>query len=395
MENSQQIGRAAFLRLAGLGIVAAGASSPLPAREVLADTTAARTLAAYSGNFSTAIELAGLNLDDGRLTGAGAVPGVDSPAFLIFNADGTRVYAVNDTNDGRVTALSVESGGGLTVLGSQPAGASMPTHLAVHPGGQHLIVANYGSGSTAVFPILADGALGPRTDLVQYEGSGPVPGRQEGPHAHMVAITPEGRYVLVPDLGADRIHVHALDATTGKLDTLGEAQLRPGAGPRHLVFHPTAPFLYVADELDSTVTVCAYDADRAAVTPGQVVSTVPDGVRENFPAEILISADGRFVYVSNRGHDSIARFAVEADGERLRLVDTVSCGGRWPRHIAVTPDGRWMYASNQNSNSVTAFRVDPASGEISPAGEPFSTPSPVCLLIGGAIGRTPRRGVHR
>ncbi|MEV5544404.1 beta-propeller fold lactonase family protein [Saccharopolyspora shandongensis] len=131
------------------------------------------------------------------------------------------------------------------------------------------------------------------------------------------------------------------------------------------------------------MTVCAYDADRAAVTPGQVVSTVPDGVRENFPAEILISADGRFVYVSNRGHDSIARFAVEADGERLRLVDTVSCGGQWPRHIAVTPDGRWMYASNQNSNSVTAFRVDPAGGEISPAGEPFATPSPVCLLIGG------------
>ncbi|MDA3642692.1 lactonase family protein [Saccharopolyspora indica] len=379
MNGAREIDRAGFLRLVGLGMAAVGAGAALPVREATAG--APRALAVYSGNFSPAIELAELNLADGELTGTGSVPGVDSPAFLIGNADGTRVYAVNDIDEGRVTALSVGPDGGLTVLGSQPAHAVMPTHLAIFPGGQHLIVANYGSGSTAVFPILPDGALGPQTDLVQYEGSGPVPGRQEGPHAHMVAIAPDGRHVLVPDLGTDTIHVHGLNTGTGKLETLGEARLAPGAGPRHLVFHPRAPFLYVANELDSTVTVCAHDG--AQVTPGQVISTVPPGAPDNFPAEILISADGRFVYVSNRGHDSIARFAVEAAGERLRLVDTVPCGGRWPRHIAITPDGRWMHASNQYSNTITAFQVDPDSGALSPVGEPFPTPSPVCLLHGG------------
>ncbi|WP_143121682.1 lactonase family protein [Saccharopolyspora antimicrobica] len=382
MNGAREIGRAGFLRLVGLGIAAVGAGSALPAREAAAG--APRPLPVYSGNFSSAIELAELDLASGKLTGTGSVSGVDSPAFLIGNADGTRVYAVNDIDEGRVTALSVGPDGGLTVLGSQPSHAVMPTHLAIHPGGEHLIVANYGSGSTAVFPILPDGALGPQTDLVQYEGSGPVPGRQEGPHAHMVVITPDGRSVLVPDLGTDTIHVHSLDTGTGKLETLGGTRLAPGSGPRHLVFHPDAPFLYVADELDSTVTVCAYDADRAAITPGQVISTVPPSAPDNFPAEILISADGRFVYVSNRGHDSIARFAVEAGGQRLRLLDTVPCGGRWPRHIAITPDGRWMHASNQYSNTITAFRVDAESGALSPVGEPFPTPSPVCLLHGGA-----------
>ncbi|KAA5834925.1 lactonase family protein [Saccharopolyspora hirsuta] len=380
MNGGQRIGRGGFLRLIGLGIAAVGVGSALPVR---AEGAAPQSLAAYSGNFSSAVELAELDLTTGQLTSTGSVSGVDSPAFLVLNADGTRMYAVNDTEDGRVTALSVEPDGGLVVLGSQPAEASMPTHLAVHPGGEHLVVANYGSGSTAVFPILADGTLGPQTDLVQYEGSGPVPGRQEGPHAHMVAITPDGRHLLVPDLGADRIHVHALDTSAGKLEPVGETPLAPGAGPRHLVFHPELPFLYVANELDSTVTVCAYDADRPEVVPGQVISTVPPGAPDNFPAEILISPDGRFVYVSNRGHDSIARFAVEPGGERLRFLDAVPCGGSWPRHIALTPDARWMLASNQYSNTVTTFQVDPNTGALSPAGEPFPTPSPVCLLLGG------------
>ncbi|MER7012177.1 lactonase family protein [Saccharopolyspora sp. NPDC000359] len=378
MSGGQQIGRAGFLRLVGLGIAAVGVGSARPVRAAAAP----RTLPAYSGNFSSAIELAELDLATGELTSTGRVPGVDSPAFLTRNADGTRMYAVNDTEDGRVTALSVEPDGGLVVLGSQSAAASMPTHLVVHPGGEHLVVANYGSGSTAVYPILADGSLGPQTDLVQYEGSGPVPGRQEGPHAHMVAPTPDGRHLLVPDLGADRIHVHALDTSTGKLEPVADTALAPGAGPRHLVFHPEAPFLYVANELDSTVTVCAFDADRPEVVPGQVVPTVPPGAPDNFPAEIVISPDGRFVYVSNRGHDSIARFAVESGGERLRLLDAVPCGGSWPRHIAMTPDSRWMLASNQYANTVTTFRVDPGTGALTPTGQPFSTPSPVCLLLG-------------
>ncbi|WP_020666062.1 lactonase family protein [Amycolatopsis nigrescens] len=304
----------------------------------------------YIGNFTTAIALASLDEDTGQLTASGTVEGVRDPAFLTLTSDGKLLYAVNDSADGRVTALSVGTGGGLTPIGSRSSEGVMPTHLSVHP---------------------------------------------------------RGGFLLVPDLGTDRVHVHSLDLATGRLGAVGDTVLRSGSGPRHLVFHPTAPVVYVAGELDSTVTVCDYDPAAGKLAPGQVLAAAPGGGPRNYPAEIVISQDGRFVYVSNRGHNSIAVFAVESGGRRLRSLNTVPCGGNWPRHITIDESGRLLFASNQYSNSVTTFRVDTTSGalrilrdtrtrsmgacakslacpHLSPLGGPFSTPSPVCLLLGTA-----------
>ncbi|AHH98910.1 lactonase family protein [Kutzneria albida] len=363
-----RFGRRPFLGMVGLAVSARPAGG----------------VAAYIGNFTKAIGLARLG-DTGTLTATGTVNGLDNPAFLTLAARGTTLYAVNDTDSGRVTALAVGAGGGLTVLGGQPTGGAMPTHLTIHPSGRFLLVANYGAGSTAVFPINSDGTLGARTDLVQYTGSGPDPTRQDGPHAHMVAFDPAGRYLYVPDLGTDQVHVHALDLGTGRLRSIGDTALPSGAGPRHLAFHPTTPAVYVADELDSTVAVCAQDPTSGLLTPGQVLPAAPPGGARNYPAEILVSQDGRFVYVSNRGHNSVAVFAIEADGRRLRAVGTTPCGGNWPRHITIDRSGRFLFASNQYSNSVTAFSVDQATGRLSPIGRPLSTPSPVCLLLGQPV----------
>ncbi|MFE2751935.1 lactonase family protein [Actinosynnema sp. NPDC059335] len=337
---------------------------------------------AYLGTYTswpgggTGLGLAAYDPATGALRVTGVVPDVPNPSFVIDA--GRRVYTVNEQADGEVTALAVGPDGVPKVIGSRSTGGADPCHLALHRG--FLLSANYGSGSVAVHPVLPDGGLGDRTDLVAHRGAGPDPDRQEGPHAHQVLPDPTGAFVLAVDLGTDSVHTYRL-TDAGRLTPAGVARLHPGAGPRHLAFHPSGKHAYIANELDSTIVVATYD--RGVLTPGPKVSTLPPGAPttpRNHPAEILLSRDGRFAYLSNRGHDSVAVFAVERGGAALRLVETTPVGGKFPRHLALAPDGRFLLAANQNSDSVTTFAVDRTTGKLRRTST-SAAPVPVCVAL--------------
>ncbi|MFF7721396.1 lactonase family protein [Streptomyces luteogriseus] len=311
----------------------------------------------------------------GRITGGGTITGVGDPSYLAIHPDRGTLYAVNERDDGAVTAVRLSD---RKVLGSRSTGGAAPCHLSVHPGGRWLLSANYGSGSVAVHPIDASGALGERTDVVRHTSPPPGPG-QEGPHAHQFVTSPDGGHVLAVDLGTDTVYTYRLDEKAGTLTEVAQAHTRPGAGPRHLTFHPGGRYAYLANEVDNTVAVCSYDKSSGRVTVGEAQST-GTGPGTNYPAQILVTADGRHAYLANRGHNSLTRYAVEADGARLRLLDTVPVGGDFPRQIAFSPEGSLLFAANQKSSTVTVFHVDEASGELRRAGESFPSPVAVCAL---------------
>ncbi|MFE9443664.1 lactonase family protein [Streptomyces sp. NPDC006602] len=323
----------------------------------------------------TGIGLAAYDATSGRITGTGTLTGVADPSYLAVHPDGRTLYAVNEREAGAVTAVRLSD---REVLGSRSTGGGGPCHLSVHPGGRWLLSANYTSGSVTVHPIDASGALGDRADLVTHSAPAPGPG-QEGPHAHQFVTSPDGGHVLAVDLGTDTVYTYRLDEKTGRLGEVAQAHTRPGAGPRHLTFHPGGRYAYLANEVDNTVAVCAYDPDGGRLTVGDAQST-GTGSGTNYPAQILVTSNGAYAYLANRGHNSLTRYAVEADGARLRLLDTVAVSGDFPRQIAFSPDGTLLFAANQKSGTVSVFHVDEDSGELRPAGEPFASPVAVCAL---------------
>ncbi|GAA2250857.1 lactonase family protein [Streptomyces indiaensis] len=335
----------------------------------------------YLGTYTSAegggngVGLATYDPGTGRITGAGTIGGVGDPSYLAVHPDRRTLYAVDERDDGAVTAVRLSD---RKVLGSRSTGGAAPCHLSVHPGGRWLLSANYGSGSVAVHPIDTSGALGERTDLVRHSAPPPGPG-QEGPHAHQVVTSPDGGHVLAVDLGTDTVYTYRLDEKAGTLTEVGRARTRPGAGPRHLTFHPGGRYAYLANEVDDTVAVCSYDRASGRVTVGEAQST-GTGSGTNHPAQILVTANGRYAYLANRGHNSLTRYAVEAEGARLRLLDTVPVGGDFPRQIAFSPEGALLFAANQKSSTVTVFHVDEANGELRRAEETFSSPVAVCAL---------------
>lgn len=314
--------------------------------------------------------------ETGALMTTGDVAAAENPSFLAWNAAGDRLYAVAELPDGAVCGYSVDGAGGLTPLGSQPTGGSAPCHLAVDPSGRYVLVANYGSGSVAVHPIGPEGALRARSDLVQHAGAGPDHDRQDGPHAHQVAVDPTGRHILAVDLGTDEVRTYRLDQDTGQLQAGPVGRTEAGAGPRHVAFHPDGRVL-VADELGSTLTEFGYDVSTAALARRRSVgATVGAPPERNYPAELAISDDGRFGYLSNRGADCVTVFGT--DSPSLRAIADVPCGGRWPRHLALV--GPWLYVANQNSHTVVTFRIDPDSGIPAPAAPVLDLLSPACVL---------------
>ncbi|WP_095938100.1 lactonase family protein [Streptomyces sp. Tue6028] len=327
----------------------------------------------------TGVGIASYDPTTGRVTGAGTVTGVGDPSYLAPHPDGRTLYAVDEREDGGVTAVRLRAGGQKpSVLGTRSTGGAGPCHLSVHPSGRWLLSANYGSGSVAVHPIDVSGALGERTDLVTHSSPAPGPG-QQGPHAHQFITGPDGDHVLAVDLGTDTVYTYRLDRSKGTLTEVSQAHTRPGAGPRHLTFHPDGHHAYLANEVDNTVAVCGYDPATGRLTVGDPQST-GTGEGTSYPAQILVTADGAYAYLANRGHNSLTRYAVEADGGRLRLLDTVPVGGDFPRHIAFSPDGRLLFAANQRSGTVSVFHVDAADGGLRLAGEPFASPVAVCAL---------------
>lgn len=311
----------------------------------------------------------------GRVTGTGTITGVGDPSYLALHPDRRTLYAVDEREDGAVTAVRLAD---RRILGSRSTGGAAPCHLSVHPSGRWLLSANYGTGSVAVHPIDASGALGERTDLVTHSSPAPGPG-QEGPHAHQFITSPDGRHVLAVDLGTDTVYTYRLDPKAGTLTEVARAQTKPGAGPRHLTFHPGGRYAYLANEVDNTVAVCAYDPATGRLTVGDEQET-GTGSGTSYPAQIVVTPNGRYACLANRGHNSLARYAVEADGARLRLLDTVPVAGEFPRQIALSPDGTLLFAANQRSGTVSVFLVDDKSGELRLAGEPFASPVAVCAL---------------
>ncbi|WP_406431809.1 lactonase family protein [Streptomyces sp. NBC_00631] len=324
----------------------------------------------------TGIGLAEYDPATGRITGTGTLTGVADPSYLAVHPDGRTLYAVNERADGSVTAVRLAD---RKILGGRSTGGAGPCHLSVHPTGRWLLSADYTSGSVAVHPIDASGALGERTDLVTHSSPAPGPG-QQGPHAHQFITSPDGGHVLAVDLGTDTVYSYRLDPARGTLTEVAQAHTKPGAGPRHLTFHPGGRYAYLADEVGDTVTVCGYDPADGRLTIGEPQSTGSAAGTTNYPAQFLVTADGAFAYLANRGDNTLARYAIEAAGARLRLLDTVPAHGDFPRQIAFSPDGRLLFAANQRSGTVSVFTVDPSSGELRLAGEPFASPVAVCAL---------------
>ncbi|MCL6288437.1 lactonase family protein [Streptomyces sp. 43Y-GA-1] len=350
---------------------AAGPAAPRATRPLLLGTY---TSEAGGG---TGIGTAVYDTGTGAITTGPAITGVENPSYLALHPSGSTVYAVAEQDAGAVTAVALAPDGTYELLGTRPTGGSGPTHLSVHPSGDWLLSANYTSGSVAVHPIAADGSLGERTDLVTHSSPPPGPG-QGGPHAHQIVTSPDGGHVLAVDLGTDTVYTYALDESAGTLTEISRAALAPGSGPRHLAFHPGGRFAYLACELDDTMVVCGYDPATGALTPGPGQST-GTGSGTSYPAQPVVTGDGAYVYLANRGHNSLTRYAVEDDGAALRLLDTVPVGGDWPRQLALSPDSSLLFAANQRSSTVTVFAVGP-DGSLTGTGEPFPAPVAVCVL---------------
>jgi 6-phosphogluconolactonase len=325
----------------------------------------------------------------GALTLVHTVADVPNPSFLALHPSRRYLYAVNAVPEidghpgGAVSAFAIDPAtGALTFLNRQSSHGAGPCHVSVEHTGRFVLAANYGGGSVVMFPVQSDGSLAAASDFVQHTGSSVNPRRQEGPHAHSITPDPANRFALACDLGLDNVLVYRLDLEAGRLIPNDPPFVRthPGAGPRHLDFHPNGRYVYVINELDSTLTVFTYDAERGVLEEIQTISTLPeDFAGQNTCADVHVHPAGRFVYGSNRGHDSIAIFRVDEGTGRLDAVGHVPTQGQTPRNFAIDPSGTFLYAANQQSDTIVAFRIDQGMGQLAPTGHVLSIPTPVCV----------------
>ncbi|MGA6157623.1 lactonase family protein [Stenotrophomonas sp. NPDC087984] len=337
-------------------------------------------LRAYIGSFTLAggagITVADVDDGTGALRIRNSTDAVVNPSYLVLAPGGRVLYAVSETEDGAAAALDVTQDPPALLGEPVPVRGAGPTHLAL--AGGRLLTANYGSGSVSALAVLEDGRLGEPVAVSRHEGSGPHPERQEGPHVHAVAPDPSGGWLLAVDLGIDAVQVYALP---GPRPHHG-VRLRPGSGPRHLAFHPRGDRVYVINELDPTITACRWDAASGVLEPLGETRLVPEGTDvECYPAEAVVSGDGRFVWAATRGHDSVATLALDVPGDRMELVTTTSCGGHWPRDLTLDPSGRRLYVSNERSGDVTWFDIDPSTG-VPRRGGSVPAPAASCVVFG-------------
>lgn len=302
----------------------------------------------------------------GKLSAGGAFTGILNPSFITIHPNKHWLYAVSETSQqkegkpGGVWALHLPENaqGEPREINHRESGGGWPCNLEIDASGQWLLVSNYQTGSLGVFPILADGSLGEMSDHIQHHGSGPNPERQEGPHVHSATFTPDNRYVILADLGMDELVIYAFDASAGKLHVHSHVDSEAGSGPRHKVFHPNGRYLYTSHELNSTVTAFTYKAELGELEGLQIIGTLPPDahVSENLPADIHVAPTGERLYVSNRGHDSVAVYSISADGH-LEQRAVRPCGGHWPRQFSISPSGRFLLVANQYSGEVTVLPV--------------------------------------
>jgi len=314
-----------------------------------------------------------------------------NPSYLTFDASHRFLYAVNELKEfhdaptGAVSAFSIDPASGiLRFLNRQPSHGTDPCHLMVDKTGKYVLVANFMSGGVCVLPILKDGSLGDATDVIQHQGASVDPVRQAGPHAHGITLDETGRFVFVPDLGLDKLMVYRFDTDRGKLELNVPPwiDVMPGAGPRQLVLHPTGGFAYLINELNSTVTAFRYNRETGSLREIQTISTLPAEFKgATTCAELQISSSGKFLYGSNRGHDSIVIYTIDQLNGKLTCIGHRNTQGKTPRHFIVDPDGAFLLVANQDTDNVVTFILDPSSGEFSSTGHIIYVPTPVCVKV--------------
>lgn len=385
---SYAVERREFLKIAGLGTL--GLALP---KLAFARTDRPGELPFYIGTYtsgkSKGIYLYSLNLTSGELKYVATTEGVKDPSFVAVAPSHRYLYAVNEVEEfggkksGAVSSFAIDRRtGNLKLLNQQPSLGGAPCYLFVDRGGRFVLVANYVGGNVAVLPIRSDGSLGEATDLKQDLGSSINAERQEGPHAHCIVLDPANRFAYGCDLGTDKVMIYRFDARRGKLipGRTPWVQLKPGAGPRHITFRPDGKFAYVIHEMHATVTAFGHDRERGNLKEVQTIPTLPaDFTGENTSADIHVSPDGRFLYCSNRGHDSIAAFQIAPRNGKLIFIAHQSSGGKAPRNFAIDPTGAFLLVANQNSGNIVTFRRDVKTGQLSATGHVAEVPSPVCL----------------
>lgn len=382
-----------FLKIAGSGTLGLTLSGSIGAH-ASGRSAQPRELLLYVGTYtngkSVGIYIYRMDLSSGALKPVGSIE-TNNPSFLAVDERRRYLYAVNEVTEfagrpsGAVSAFSIDQEtGSLRFLNQQPSLGGAPCYVSVARGGRFVLVANYVGGNVSVLPVRRNGTLGKATDVVQHQGAGPNAERQEAPHAHSVVLDHANRFAFAADLGTDKIMAYRFDARLGKLKPNAPRwfQSKAGAGPRHFTFHPDGRHAYAINELDSTITSFSYEQAPGQLKEAQTVSALPLGFSgANTCADVHIAPSGKFLYGSNRGHDSIVVFEIERNTGKLRYVEHVSTGGKTPRNFTIDPTGGFLLVANQNSDRIVGFRVDPATGRLRATGHVTEVPSPVCLEL--------------
>jgi 6-phosphogluconolactonase len=346
----------------------------------------------YTGKESKGIYACELDLASGKTTEPRLAATTTNPSFLAIHPNRKFLYAVGEVGEfngqktGMVTAFAIDAAtGDLKQLNAQSTKGAGPCHVVVNPAGTHVFVANYGGGSCAALPIKDDGSLGEATGFVQHKGASVSKSRQEAPHAHSINLDPSGIFAFCADLGLDQVLIYKFDQARGTLtpNDPPAGLVAPGSGPRHFAFHPTGRFAYVINEMTCTVTAFSYDPAAGRLTEIQTIPTVPSVEKGYSTAEVQVHPSGRFLYGSNRGHDTLAIFSIDQATGKLTLVGHQSTGGKTPRNFGIDPTGQYVLAANQGSGTVLVFRVDQATGKLTQVGEPLRVPTPVCVKFVG------------
>jgi len=343
------------------------------------------------GEGSQGIYLSKLDLGSGVLSAPRLAAKATNPSFLTVHPSRNFLYSVNEVSEfegregGGITAFAIDQvQGTLTPLNHQSSGGAGPCHLVVDRAGKNVLVANYGSGSVACLPLGADGRLRPESSFIQHRGSGANSQRQQAPHAHSINLDAANHFAIAADLGLDKVLVYRFDPAGGKLTPNKPAfvKVAPGSGPRHFAFHPNGRFGYVINEMANTVIAFAYDAAKGSLTETQTISTLPTEFKgTSYTAEVQVHPSGKFLYGSNRGHNSIAIFAIEPETGRLSLVGFEPTQGKNPRNFAIDPTGTFLLAENQDSNTIVVFRIDSQTGALTPTGQTVGLAKPVCIRM--------------
>lgn len=337
----------------------------------------------YTGGESKGIYLLGFDTESGKLAMKGLAAETTNPSFLALHQDGKHLYAANETGSGELSAFKIDKRTGLlTFINEVPSGGGAPCHLVIDATGRNLLVANYSGGNVSTTKIARNGSLGKQASLVQHAGSSVNEQRQKEPHAHSINLDAANRFAVAADLGTDELLVYSFNSRSGKLRSASTTKLSAGSGPRHFAFHPNGKHAYAINELLSTLSVLEYDSEAGKLTEIQTITTLPrDFKGKSFTAEVRVSANGKFVYGSNRGHDSIAVFRINPD-HSLTLVQIEKIGGKTPRNFTLDPTGNFLLAAGQSTNDIHVFKIDPALGKLTKTEHAIDVPSPVCIRFG-------------